>query len=92
MAVQDYVRMLCVEKVPPSAAAGIIGGQPGPQGLMPVGQDAFLVGGVEIVFNHTVSGLDEPQPPIELQFAFSPMMCQLPRSKEKWPPLVLGSA
>ncbi len=44
------------------------------------------------LLSHTVSGLDEPQPPTELQFALSPMMCQLPRLKEKCPPLLLGLA
>src|ERR1700686_4991997 len=44
------------------------------------------------LLSHLVSALDAPQPPTEPQFAFNPMMCQPPRSKEKCPPLLLGSA
>ena len=67
VAIQDYVRMLLVEEVPPGGDAGIVagqgGGQTGPQGLMPVGQDARLRRGVEVVAEPLGFCAAAPQPP-----------------------------
>ena len=50
VAIQDHVCVFCVEKVPPGADVAIFAaGQPGPVRLMPVGQDARLGCGVEVV-------------------------------------------